>query len=64
MLILKRISFPLLLRQQQPNIFQCIRPFLLRRWLLIKVGGRTFEHLLYNGTKYIFFPPEYLSSFA
>jgi len=47
MLILKRVSFPLLLRQQQPGFFECTRQsLLLRCQLCIKVGGHTFEHLL------------------
>jgi hypothetical protein len=42
--------------RQQTGIFEWTRQYLLRRYCLcIEVGGRTFEHLLEIGKKYIFF---------
>lgn len=47
MLILKRISFLLSLRLQQPGIFERRRHSpLLRYWLYFEVGGHVFEHNL------------------
>jgi hypothetical protein len=47
MLILKRISFPLSLRLQQPGIFERKHHSpLLRYWLYIEVIGHMFKHKL------------------
>jgi hypothetical protein len=43
---LKRILLPILLRQQQPGIFEGRYQSLLHHWLCIKVGGHALEHLL------------------
>jgi len=46
--------------RQQPGIFERKLKSLL---LCIESGCRTFEHLLYIGTNYIFFFSEYFSGF-
>ena len=64
MLILKRISFPLSLRQQQPGIFEHTHQSLLRCWLCIEVDGCTLNicSILVRNTTFFF--SEYFSSFA
>jgi hypothetical protein len=50
-LILKRVLFPVLFRQQ-PGIFECLHQSMLHHyWLFIKVGCRMFAHMLYIDTK-------------
>jgi hypothetical protein len=50
-MILKRISFPLSLRQKQPSssnlaFFERTGQSLVRRQMHVKVNGHMFEHLL------------------
>ena len=45
-LMLKRILLPVLLRQQQPDIFECSHQSLLHRQLCNDFSGHPFEHLL------------------